>query len=182
MRTRTSSESISELYYGKNDLQPEQRTSGSTRWTSVRTSFRENLHAKCYLNENEALVTSMNLYEFSQQNNDEMGILVSKHDDPALYEDDSQGSRAYRKGKPRRTTVTVSMTSRTKRQPVSKAKKVPSESSLEGLLHPVRNRHPRESHAKPYCGRDASRAGIGTRTRTTRKNAATRAGRSTRLL
>lgn len=53
----------------------------------VRTSVCPTLHAKCYLNENEAIVTSMNLYSFSQQNNDEMGIHVSKENDPDLYND-----------------------------------------------------------------------------------------------
>jgi phosphatidylserine/phosphatidylglycerophosphate/cardiolipin synthase-like enzyme len=53
----------------------------------VRTSICPTLHAKCYLNENEAIVTSMNLYSFSQQNNDEMGIYVSKDDDPELYKE-----------------------------------------------------------------------------------------------
>ena len=53
----------------------------------VRTSICPTLHAKCYLNENEAIVTSMNLYSFSQQNNDEMGIHVTKADDPDLYND-----------------------------------------------------------------------------------------------
>jgi hypothetical protein len=43
------------------------------------------LHAKCYLNEAEAIITSMNLYEFSQQNNNEMGIYISKTQDPDLY-------------------------------------------------------------------------------------------------
>jgi len=53
----------------------------------VRTSVCSTLHAKCYLNENEAIVTSMNLYSFSQQNNDEMGIHVTKNGDPDLYND-----------------------------------------------------------------------------------------------
>lgn len=74
------------VVYGKNELQPDQ-----INWLkslkSVRTSFCENLHAKCYLNENEAIVTSMNLYEFSQVNNQEMGIYVTKSDDPKLYEE-----------------------------------------------------------------------------------------------
>ena len=60
---------------------------------SIRTSFRSNLHAKCYLNEREALLTSMNLYEFSQVNNDEMGIVVSKDEDPALFDKIIQESR-----------------------------------------------------------------------------------------
>ena len=72
------------VVYGKNELRPEE-----SEWlanTNIRTSFREHLHAKCYMNESHALITSMNLYEFSQQNNDEMGILVSKEEDPDLYE------------------------------------------------------------------------------------------------
>lgn len=72
------------IIYGKNELQPEQ-----INWLRglrfVRTSFCENLHAKCYLNEQEAIVTSMNLYEFSQVNNQEMGIYVTKTGDPELY-------------------------------------------------------------------------------------------------
>jgi phosphatidylserine/phosphatidylglycerophosphate/cardiolipin synthase-like enzyme len=53
----------------------------------IRTSLCNSLHAKCYINENEAIVTSMNLYSFSQQNNDEMGIYVTKEKDPDLYND-----------------------------------------------------------------------------------------------
>ncbi len=52
---------------------------------SVRTSSCKNLHAKCYWNEREALLTSMNLYQFSQVNNFEMGVLVSSERDPELY-------------------------------------------------------------------------------------------------
>ena len=53
---------------------------------NVHTSNYEHLHAKCYLNENEAIVTSMNLYESSQVHNYEMGMHVSKQDEPELYE------------------------------------------------------------------------------------------------
>ncbi len=52
----------------------------------IKVTFVKNLHAKCYLNENEVLLTSMNFHQFSQENNDEMGILVSRADDPELYE------------------------------------------------------------------------------------------------
>ncbi len=51
----------------------------------IQFSFVKELHTKCYLNEKEALVTSMNLHEFSQEHNHEMGILVSKEVDPELY-------------------------------------------------------------------------------------------------
>ena len=72
------------LIYGKNELQPaENNWLKSLR--SIRSSYCENLHAKCYLNEKEAIITSMNLYEFSQVHNNEMGIYVHKDDDPELY-------------------------------------------------------------------------------------------------
>lgn len=38
----------------------------------------KDLHAKCYLNDYEAVVTSMNFYEYSQDNNYEMGFLLDK--------------------------------------------------------------------------------------------------------
>ena len=61
------------IVYGKSELQPEE-----VNWlkglTYVRTSFCKNLHAKCYLNEELCIVTSLNLYEFSQVNNNEMGV------------------------------------------------------------------------------------------------------------
>lgn len=67
------------------DLRPDEKT-----WLasvpSIRIMGRDNLHAKCYMNEKEALLTSMNLYEYSQRHNDEMGILVSKESDGELYD------------------------------------------------------------------------------------------------
>lgn len=37
-----------------------------------------NVHAKCYMNEKHLLITSMNLYEYSEKNNREMGILLNR--------------------------------------------------------------------------------------------------------
>jgi len=46
----------------------------------------KNLHAKCYLNENTAIITSMNLYDYSQTHNREIGIKVEKEgSDSELY-------------------------------------------------------------------------------------------------
>lgn len=47
---------------------------------------RNNLHAKCYVTESAALMGSMNLYDFSQVNNDEMGFYVHKNSCPSMYE------------------------------------------------------------------------------------------------
>ena len=46
----------------------------------------QNLHAKCYLNQKTAIITSMNLYEYSQLNNTELGMKITTESDPKLYE------------------------------------------------------------------------------------------------
>ncbi len=94
-----------DVVYGKNELQPDENN-----WLKsldfVRTGFCKNLHAKCYLNEKEALVTSMNLYEFSQQNNNEMGIYVSKEDEPDLYQEiNTESMRLFRISEELKVTV-----------------------------------------------------------------------------
>ena len=64
------------LIYREDKLRPNDR-----EWLdsmpSIKTGLLKNLHAKCYMNEKEAILTSMNLYEYSQNNNNEMGILIS---------------------------------------------------------------------------------------------------------
>ncbi len=74
------------IVYGKSELQPEE-----IRWLNelayVRTSFCKNLHAKCYLNEELCIISSLNLYEFSQVNNNEMGVLIERGSDVDLYKD-----------------------------------------------------------------------------------------------
>jgi len=72
------------IVYRENKLQLEENNWLESQ-IGIRTSLCKNLHAKCYINENEAIITSMNLYEFSQQNNNEMGIYVSKAQDTDLY-------------------------------------------------------------------------------------------------
>jgi phosphatidylserine/phosphatidylglycerophosphate/cardiolipin synthase-like enzyme len=56
------------IIYGKSNLQP-----GESDWiNSLKNAslyYCENLHAKCYANERTLIITSMNLYDFSQINN-----------------------------------------------------------------------------------------------------------------
>lgn len=72
------------LVYGKSELSP-----AEIEWLKslkfIRTSFCKNLHAKCYLSESEAIVTSLNLYEFSMVNNNEMGVLIRREGGAELY-------------------------------------------------------------------------------------------------
>ncbi len=72
------------IVYRENKLQMDENNWLESQ-IGIRTSICKNLHAKCYLNENEAIITSMNLYEFSQMNNNEMGIYISKAQDLELY-------------------------------------------------------------------------------------------------
>ena len=73
------------VIYGK-----ERKLAGDLRdWLDSRPGvtlrFRPHLHGKCYVSEKEAVVTSMNLYEFSQQTNDEFGVrLTAAEDRPAF--------------------------------------------------------------------------------------------------
>ena len=65
------------IIFGKQELSPsELEFLEGLRY--VRLYYSKNLHAKCYLNEIKMIITSMNLYEFSQQNNREMGILIDR--------------------------------------------------------------------------------------------------------
>ena len=73
------------IIYRENKLAPDENNWLSQQ-SGIRTSILHNLHAKCYLNESEAIITSMNLYEFSQVNNNEMGIYISKQGDVELYD------------------------------------------------------------------------------------------------
>ncbi|HFC8536116.1 TPA: phospholipase D family protein [Neisseria bacilliformis] len=74
------------IIYGKNDLNPSEM-----KWFKsldyVRISYCPNLHAKCYISEQSCIITSLNLYEFSQVNNHEMGIFLSKDEDGQIYQD-----------------------------------------------------------------------------------------------
>ena len=47
---------------------------------------KKNLHAKCYINENKAIISSMNLYDYSQTTNVEMGFLITKAEEPEAYQ------------------------------------------------------------------------------------------------
>lgn len=72
------------LIYGKVELKSDE-LDWIKELSNMRLYYNEFLHAKCYMNENKAIITSMNLYDYSQKNNVEMGILVDKNEDPDLY-------------------------------------------------------------------------------------------------
>ncbi len=86
IRTKSERSTLTELtiIYGKESLRPSE-----IEWMEEIKNLivldKKNLHAKCYLNESRAVICSMNLYEYSQQNNIEMGILITKKEDPEAF-------------------------------------------------------------------------------------------------
>jgi phosphatidylserine/phosphatidylglycerophosphate/cardiolipin synthase-like enzyme len=72
------------IVYGKDELKPNEKNS-LAELKGVELFFFENLHAKCYYNESSMVITSMNMYEFSEKNNREMGVLIEKNNDNILY-------------------------------------------------------------------------------------------------
>lgn len=91
------------LVYGKvTDLNPED-SAWLQSMPGIKLLFHKDLHAKCYFNENEAIITSMNLYMFSQQNNVEMGVYISKEDDAYLYKKVAEEVDRIKRGSEHRT-------------------------------------------------------------------------------
>lgn len=76
------------IIFGKQELAPAEM-SYLEGLEYVRLYFSKNLHAKCYLNESKMIIASMNLYEYSQVNNREMGILIDaeNEEDKKVYDD-----------------------------------------------------------------------------------------------
>lgn len=75
--------------FGKEQL-AEIEESKFSAFKKMKMYYLDNLHAKCYLNESSSIITSMNLYEFSELNNREMGIVINKVDNEKLYNDISK--------------------------------------------------------------------------------------------
>jgi phosphatidylserine/phosphatidylglycerophosphate/cardiolipin synthase-like enzyme len=85
---RNSKDKITTVIFGKQELKPDEMTFlQGLRFVVLK--FKEDLHAKCYVNDQHMIITSLNLYEFSMANNREMGVLIDKNDpaDSQLFED-----------------------------------------------------------------------------------------------
>ena len=74
------------VIYGKKEMS-ESELSWFAEYPNIRLYYSDHLHAKCYLTDSYAIVCSLNLYEFSQVNNNEMGVLLSRSDDEQAFSD-----------------------------------------------------------------------------------------------
>lgn len=85
---RNSKDKVTTVIFGKQELNPdEMKFLQGLRFVILK--YNEDLHAKCYVNDDKMVITSLNLYEFSMANNKEMGVLIDKNDpaDSQLFED-----------------------------------------------------------------------------------------------
>lgn len=73
------------IIYGKDELKPNESNSLASL-KNVELYYFENLHAKCYFNETKMVITSMNMYEFSEKTNREMGVLIDAEKDTTLFQ------------------------------------------------------------------------------------------------
>jgi hypothetical protein len=72
------------VVYGKNENDKGQsmdndQVSFLTDFPNIEIRHEKNLHAKFYANENQCILTSMNLFDYSQNNNIEAGMLFEKN-------------------------------------------------------------------------------------------------------
>ncbi len=74
---RNSKDKITTVIFGKVELNPdEMKFLESLQFVILK--YKDDLHAKCYLNDEKMIITSLNLYDFSMINNKEMGVLIEK--------------------------------------------------------------------------------------------------------
>lgn len=74
---RNSKDKITTVIFGKVELNPdEMKFLESLQFVILK--YKDDLHAKCYLNDEKMIITSLNLYDFSMNNNKEMGVLIEK--------------------------------------------------------------------------------------------------------
>lgn len=74
------------IVYGKSELKQEV-ISQLEQLKNLSLYFYRDLHAKCFFNEDSMVITSMNLYDYAELHNKEMGVLITVEDDKSLYDE-----------------------------------------------------------------------------------------------
>lgn len=87
LKTKSKLGTLSEItiIYGNTQLK-EKELKWMEEIDDLRVFQKKNLHAKCYINEKKAIISSMNLYDYSQTSNIEMGFLIDRESDKEAYE------------------------------------------------------------------------------------------------
>ena len=74
------------LVYGKKELDSEEYRN-LNQLNNLELYYCNSLHAKCYFNEDQMVITSLNLYDYSIKNNREMGIYIKQEQNENLFND-----------------------------------------------------------------------------------------------
>jgi hypothetical protein len=74
------------IIYGKDELNPIEKTQ-LKQLKNLTLLFYEHVHAKCYFNEETMVITSMNMHEFPEKTNREMGVLINRNEDLKLFDE-----------------------------------------------------------------------------------------------
>ena len=119
---RNSKDKITTVIFGKQELNPDEMKALQALQFVI-LKYNEDLHAKCYANDDKMVITSMNLYQFSMANNKEMGVLIDKNDpaDVLLFEEAmkevdfiNQTSQRFEFGNPNPTNINKPADTKTK--------------------------------------------------------------------
>jgi len=79
LKYRNGKDKVTTVIFGKQELNPdEMKFLQELRFVVLK--YNEDLHAKCYVNDDKMVITSLNLYEFSMANNKEMGVLIDNNE------------------------------------------------------------------------------------------------------
>lgn len=116
------------IVYGKSDLNPSEveLLKGLSNLTLY---FSKNLHAKCYFNESSMVITSMNMYEYSEKNNREMGVYITKGKDQEIFEDAHKETMSIIRSS---DEVQISTPKKAKKNNTKKKSSQPKAKSTEG--------------------------------------------------
>ena len=142
------------IIYGKDQLQTNEAEQLS-QLKKLDLYYLDNLHAKCFYNESELVITSMNMYNFSEQVNREMGICVTKKDDPQLFEEAVRESISIKNAAEPKALkkASRSTSNKKKNQNFAFQKKQPSVKSRSNYGHCIRcGDNISFDIERPYCG------------------------------
>ena len=82
------------VIYGKKKSQPAAKNM-LAEIDGLTLYYMKNMHAKCYFNEQQMVIASMNLYAYSAQNNKEMGIRLDRLGDPEACAEAIQETKGF---------------------------------------------------------------------------------------
>lgn len=150
---RNSKDKITTIIFGKQELNPnEMKFLEGLQFVILK--YNQDLHAKCYVNDKQMIITSLNLYEFSMANNKEMGVLIdlSDENDKTLFED-AMKEIDYIDSTSERFKFNTATVQENKTETRPKKKNTPiSKSSNNGNGHCIRcNKSIKLNPLVPYC-------------------------------